>query len=151
MRNVIRLSLVVALILGLSAVSEAQELRLPGLDGGAISEGELGRGAHILVFWTTWAPRGRNVVDRVNALVESWGGKARVVTINFQEDESAVRAFLKGKAKLEADVFLDENGDFSKKYRVNGAPWLLILKDGRTSFSEKLPDAPDAVISQILG
>jgi len=153
MRRVIPLSIALTLTLALviPASGEAQQLRLPALDGGEITEAELGRGTHLIVFWTTWAPRGRDVVDRVNTLVESWGGQASVHTVNFQEDEAAVRGFLRGQAALKAKVYLDGNGDFSKKHRVNGAPWLLILKDGRTSFSEKLPDSPDAVISQILG
>lgn len=138
-------------LLALSAGAQAQELRLPGLGGGQLAEGDLAKGTHVIVFWTSWAPRGRDVVDRVNSLAERWGGRARVLTVNFQEDESAVRAFLDGKAKLDAEVFMDRKGELSKKYRVNSAPWLLILKDGRTSFSEKLPQDPDAVVAQVLG
>lgn len=131
--------------------TQAQELQLPGLDGGQLSESDLTKGTHVIVFWTSWAPRGRDVVDRVNSLSAQWSGRARVLTVNFQEDESAVRSFLAGKAKLDAKVFLDRDGELSKKYRVNSAPWLLILKDGRTSFSEKLPSNPDAVIAEVLG
>jgi ABC-type glycerol-3-phosphate transport system substrate-binding protein len=145
-------TLIVAVaLLGLAAVASAQELKLPGLDGGQLSESDLAQGTHVIVFWTSWAPRGRDVVDRVNSLVEKWGGKAQVQTVNFQEDESVVRTFLQGKAKLDAKVYLDRNGELSKKHRVNSAPWLLILKDGRTSFSEKLPADPDPVIAQVLG
>jgi len=135
----------------LSLGLKAQDLQLPGLEGGRLSEGDLAKGTHVIVFWTSWAPRGRDVVDRVNSLTERWSGRARVFTVNFQEDESAVREFLAGKAKLNAQVFLDRDGELSKKYRVNSAPWLLILQDGRTSFSEKLPTNPDPVIAQVLG
>lgn len=138
-------------LLTLATGAAGQELRLPGLDGGQLSEGDLAKGTHVIVFWTSWAPRGRDVVDRVNSLAQRWGGRAKVATVNFQEDESAVRGFLAGKAKLSVGVFLDREGELSKKYRVNSAPWLLILKDGRTSFSEKLPADPDTVIAQVLG
>jgi len=152
LRFATRLAKVLALLLlAVPAVGRAQELELPGLDGGRLSESELSRGTHIIVFWTSWAPRGRDVVDRVNSLVERWGSRARVSTINFQEDEGAVRAFLADKVALEAKVFLDRDGNLSKKYRVNSAPWLLVLKDGRASFSEKLPADPDAVVAQVLG
>jgi thiol-disulfide isomerase/thioredoxin len=143
--------LAVALLSLAAATVGAQELKLPGLDGGQLSESDLAQGTHVIVFWTSWAPRGRDVVDRVNGLVKKWGGKARVETVNFQEDEAVVRTFLEGKAKLDAKVYLDRNGELSKKHRVNSAPWLLILKDGRTSFSEKLPTDADPVIAQILG
>lgn len=142
----------VALLLALATPAGAQSpLRLPGLDSGELSEGELEKGTQIIVFWTSWAPRGRDVVERVNRLVDRWGDQARVLTINFQEDKSAVRSFLAGKPALKAKVFLDLDGDLSKKHHVNSAPWLLILKDGRTSFSEKLPRDTDALVAQVLG
>ncbi len=124
------------------------EIRLPGLSGGELTEGELGRGSHVIVFWTTWSPRGRDIVTRANALVEAWG--PRVKTVNFQEDAADVRSFLAGQS-LRAPVFLDTSGALAKKYHVNSAPWLLVLKDGRTAFSERLPADADAVIRQILG
>jgi hypothetical protein len=142
---------IVALLVAVPLVAQGAELSLPGLGGGRLAEAELAQGTHIIVFWVSWAPRGRDVVDRVNELVERWGAQARVITVNFQEDERAVREFLSGKSDLEAEVFLDHDGELSKKYRVNSAPWLLILKDGRTSFSERLPAAPHSVIEQILG
>ncbi len=150
LRSATRLFSAIALLLALPASGQAQELELPGLGGGRLSESELSQGTHIIVFWTSWAPRGRDVVERANELEERWGSRARVSTINFQEDEGAVSAFLRDKVALRVDVFLDRDGDLSKKYRVNSAPWLLILKDGRTSFSEKLPANPDPVVAQIL-
>ena len=140
-----------ALLLAVPAAAQSPELSLPGLGGSRLSEGDLAQGTHIIVFWVSWAPRGRDIVDRVNKLVERWGRRARVITVNFQEDESAVREFLRGKPTLEAEVFFDRDGELSKKHRVNSAPWLLILKDGRTSFSERLPADPHPVVEQILG
>ena len=142
---------ILALFVAVPSAAQGPELSLPGLEGGTLSEAELSQCTHIIVFWVSWAPRGRDVVERVNELVDRWARRARVLTINFQEDESAVRGFLSGKANLEAEVFLDHDGELSKKYRVNSAPWLLILKDGRTSFSERLPTDPNPVIDQILG
>lgn len=131
--------------------AQGDDIRLPGLDGGQLSESQLLEGTHIVVFWTSWAPRGRDVVDRVNVLVDRWGGRASVVTINFQEDAGTVRDFLRGKAGLKAKVYLDANGELSKKHRVNSAPWLLILKNGATAFSDKMPSEPDAIVAQIVG
>lgn len=151
MRQVVPLFAALAALIAGAAVAQGQELRLPGLDRGELTEGELSQGTQIVVFWTSWAPRGRDIVDRVNALVDRWGDRARVVTINFQEDGGAVRSFLAGKPPLKAPVFLDRDGELSKRNHVNSAPWLLILKDGRVSFSEKLPQDPDAVVAQVLG
>jgi hypothetical protein len=151
MRSACWLLLAVLGVLASPAAAQGPELRLPGLTGGELSEGELSQGTHIVVFWTSWAPRGRDIVERVNGLVDRWGDSARVITINFQEEPGAVRAFLEGKPTLKARVYLDRDGDLSKKHRVNSAPWLLILKDGHASFSEKLPSDPDPVVAQVLG
>lgn len=126
-------------------------LVLQRLGGGRVTEGSLNQpGSTVLVFFTSWSPRCRDIVDRVNAIADSWSGKARVFAVDFQEDADTVRRFLDGKGKLSVPVLLDESGDFSKKYRVNSAPWLLVLKDGRPSFSDKLPADPDRVLSEIL-
>ncbi len=131
-----------------SAVAAQGELRLSGLGGGELTEAELGRGTHVVVFWTSWSPRGRDIVERVNELVEGFGN--RVVTVNFQEDAGAVRAFLAGK-RLRAPVYLDTQGALSKKYRVNSAPWLLVLQDGRATLSENLPADAAAAVRRALG
>lgn len=137
------------LLVATAAILPAQaELRLSGLGGGELSEAELSRGSHIVVFWTTWSPRGRDIAERVNALVDGFGN--RVVTVNFQEDAAAVRSFLAGKS-LRAPVYLDTSGALSKKYRVNSAPWLLLLQDGRVVYSENLPADAEAVIRRTLG
>ncbi len=148
-----RLASVVAmavLLLPVAPATAADTLELPGLDGGRLSEGDLQRGSHIVVFWASWAPRGRDVVERVNALADRWGSRANVITVNFQEDEATVRSFLQGKS-LKTKVYLDGRGDLSKKYRVNSAPWLLILKNGNIAFSEKLPQDADTFVNQVLG
>ena len=126
----------------------AQGEPLIGLDGQQLNSRELERGLVILVFWTTWSPRGRDIVPRVNALVRGWGDRATVVTVNFQEDPAKVRLFLASKEELNAPVFLDERGDFSKRHRVSSAPWLLVLKDGARVFSGKLSRDPNQVIEQ---
>jgi len=151
LRNAAQLLAVFALLIAVSAPGRAQQLELPGLDGGRLAEGELSQGTHIIVFWTSWAPRGRDLVKRVNGLVERWGARVRVTTVNFQEDERAVRAFLQGKAALRAKVFLDRDGTLSKRHRVNSAPWLLILEDGDVAFNERFPADPDSVVARILG
>ncbi|MEZ5331749.1 MAG: TlpA disulfide reductase family protein [Thermoanaerobaculia bacterium] len=145
-----RLSTALALLALASAGLFAQgDLRLQGLGGGELREAGFQQGAHIVVFWTTWSPRGRDIVERVNALADGWGDRAQVITVNFQEDAADVRAFLQDKGRFKVPVFLDTDGALSKKYHVNSAPWLLVIKDGRTAYSEKLPADP-SVLSQVL-
>jgi mycothiol system anti-sigma-R factor len=127
----------------------AQDLTLSGLGGETLREADLDRGAVVVVVWASWSPRGRDIHSRVNALASRWGGSARVITVNFQEDRQAVESFLAGK-NLRAPVFLDPDGRFAKKNAVTNLPGLLVVKDGRTAYRGKLPDDPDSVLAEIL-
>lgn len=130
-------------------VAAADDLGLQGLRGERISEADLAQGTTIFIVWASWSPHSRNIVDRVNPLVQRWSGKARVVTVNFQEERGVVDGFLAGK-NLGAPVFLDADGSFSKKYAVATLPGLLIVKDGRVAYRGRLPEDPDRIIVEFL-
>lgn len=152
MNNPLRLTAILA-ILCLAVVAapvSAQDIRLQGLGGERLADSDLARGTTIVILWASWSPRSRDIVARVNPLAERWGGKARVVTVSFQEERGAVEGFLSGKG-LRAPVFLDSDGTFSKKYALAIIPGLLIIKDGQVVYRGKLPDDPDRVISEFLG
>ncbi|MFP5287091.1 MAG: TlpA family protein disulfide reductase, partial [Thermoanaerobaculia bacterium] len=117
--------------------------------GESLSDADLARGATIVVVWASWSPRSRDIAGRVAPLVSRWSGRARVVTVNFQEDRQAVSGFLAGKA-LGAPVCLDPDGAFSKKYNVATLPGLLVVKDGQVAYRGKLPDDPDRVLADLL-
>jgi thiol-disulfide isomerase/thioredoxin len=138
-----------ALLLAPAPPAGAQELRLNCLGGPALSEADLARGATIVVVWASWSPRSRDIVARVNPLASRWGGQARVVTVNFQEDRGTVESFIAGKG-LSAPVCLDLDGSFSKKYGVATLPGLLVVRDGQVAYRGKLPDDPDRVIADLL-
>ena len=132
------------------AAQSAQSIRLQGLGGEQLAEADLARGTTIVIVWASWSPRSRDIVARVNPVAQRWGGRARVVTVNFQEERAAVESFLSGKG-LGTAVFLDQDGAFSKKYAMATLPGLLIIKDGQVVYRGKLPDDPDRVIGEFLG
>ena len=138
------------LLAALAVPLAAQNIRLQGLGGEQLAEADLVRGTTIVVLWASWSPRSRDIAARVNPLASRWGGRARVVTVNFQEDRAAVEKFLAGK-DFGATVFLDPDGAFSKKYAMATLPGLLILKDGQVVYRGKLPETPDQVIGEFLG
>jgi thiol-disulfide isomerase/thioredoxin len=144
------LAVALAGVLLAAAPAGAQGARLTGLGGERLSEADLAQGTYIFVVWASWSPRSRDVVARVNPIAQRWGGQARIVTVNFQEDPAAVQTFLAGKG-LSVPTFLDRDGSFSKQYAVATLPGLLILKNGQVAFRGKLPDDPDRVIGSILG
>lgn len=134
-----------------AAVAPAQpSVRLPGLRGGQLTGADLARGTTVIVVWTSWSPRCRDIVERTNALAGRWGGQARVVSVNFQEEPAAIEAFLRDK-RLDAPVFLDGDGEFSKAHAVTAVPGLVVFRDGAVRYQGKLPADPDATIRQILG
>lgn len=151
MRNRSRVGIVLAfLALSLPATLGAQgPFRLPGLDGGELTEASLSQGAVIVVVWAGWSPRCRDIVSKVNELSRSWNGQARVVTINFQESAADARSFLAGQ-RLSAQVYMDEDGAFSKQNAVTTLPSLLVFRDGRNRYRGRLPDDPSQVITQAL-
>jgi len=127
----------------------AQETKLTGLKGERLSDSDLVRGAIVVVVWASWSPRSRDIVERVRLLTGRWGQRARVVTVDFEEDRPTVEAFLAGKA-LGVPVFLDTEGAFSKKYAITSLPGLLVLKEGKSVYHGKLPDDPDRLIADLL-
>lgn len=149
-RSLAALVAVAVLVLLAVPAVDAQDLRLPGLTGGSLSESELDRGTSVVIVWASWSPRGRDIVPRVNAIASRWGGQARVVTVNFQEDRATVQQFLADK-DLRVPVYLDTEGTFSKKNAVTNLPGLLVIKNGEIAFRGKLPDDPDSILAEILG
>lgn len=146
------LAAALAVLLGtaLSVPAPAQGVRLPGLQGGQLTDGDLAQGATVVVVWASWSPRGKDIVDRVNAIQNRWGNRARVVTVNFQEDRATVEGFLAGKG-LAVPVYLDAEGAFSKKHAVTNLPGLLVVRDGNVAYRGKLPDNPDSILTETLG
>ena len=113
----------------------------PPLDQAAISSGPV-----IVVVWTTWSPRGGDIVARLNRIEGRWGSRARVLSVVFQESPSAIDRFLEGK-KLAVPVFLDSgNAEFSKRNNVSQVPRLLVFKDGIAAVNVNLTDDPDSLI-----
>ncbi len=120
---------------------------LTRLDGSEVGASEIPEDA-IIVFFASWSPRCRGIVEQVNAIHERWNGTARVFLVDFQEDRSDVEAFLKGK-ELKATVLLDRRAVFSKANSITSLPGLLAVKDGTPAFRGKLPSDVAAVLRPI--
>jgi thiol-disulfide isomerase/thioredoxin len=133
-----------------SAFAAAGDVRLPGLSGGQLTSADLARGAVVIVVWAGWSPRCRDIVERVNAIQARWGGRARVVTVNFQEEPAAIEKFLAGK-QLAVPVFLDRDGEFSKSHSVTALPGLIVFRDGQARHAGKLPADSDELLGRLLG
>lgn len=144
---------VLALVAGGRPATAASEvppnLRLPGLRGGDLTARDLAGGSHVLVVWASWSPRCRDMVERLQAIDERWGKRARVASVDFQEEPAAVEAFLRGKS-LRIPVYLDADGAFSKSLEVTTLPGLLVVRDGKVRYQGRLPADVDSLLDELL-
>jgi thiol-disulfide isomerase/thioredoxin len=140
-----------AAFLGFATLSPlaAQERSLLCLGGGRITDAELHQGNAIVILWASWSPRSRGIAERINAIARRWGGRARVIAVDFQEDEDEVAAFV-AKSKMDVPVCLDLDGAFSRRYDLATLPGLLVLRNGEAVVHERLPDDPDRTIAAAL-
>lgn len=141
--------LAAVLLVSSAPVTAADDESLPGLDGGRLTQAQLAEGHTIIVVWASWSPKSRDLGARVRALSKAWGQRARVVTVNFQEDPEKARAFAR-KEQLDLPVYLDREAVFAKRYAVTSLPFLLVLANGETAFAGRLPADPDPVIRRAL-
>jgi thiol-disulfide isomerase/thioredoxin len=127
----------------------AREVTLAGLHGERLAPADLASGNSVVVVWASWSPRSRDIVERVNPLALRWQAKARVFTVDFQEDPKTVADFLAGKP-LTVPVYFDADGTFAKRYQIATLPGLLVVKDGTVAYRGQLPDDPDRVLEKIF-
>lgn len=134
----------------LSAASEVpSNLRLVGLRGGELTARDLSGGAHVIVVWASWSPRCRDIIERVEEIEGRWRGRARVVSVDFQEESAAVEQFLRGKS-ARVPVFLDRDGSFAKALEVTTLPGLVVVRDGAVRFQGKMPADVDKLLEETL-
>ena len=137
----------------LAASPAAAQWSLPRLGGGApLDPAAISTGPVIVVVWTTWSPRGGDIVRRLNRIEERWGQRARVLSVVFQERPEAIERFVAGAGvDLAVPVYLDSgNAEFSKRHNVNQVPRLLVFKDGVTAVNVNLTDDPGPLIQGAL-
>ncbi|MEO8198388.1 MAG: TlpA disulfide reductase family protein [Thermoanaerobaculia bacterium] len=122
---------------------------LPGLAGGQLAFADLAQGTHIIVVWASWSPRCRDISPRVNDLVQKLSGEGRVVTVNFQEEAAAIDAFVR-QHPLNAPVFLDRDGEFSKGHAVTTLPGLIVVRQGEVLYQGRLAAEAESQIQGLL-
>ena len=142
--------LLVVAALATAPVVAQDDWRLPGLNGGALTSGDVAHGTTIVVLFAGWSPRCQDVVERSNGIASKWGGRARVALVDFQEEAAEVQGFLAGKGP-QTPVYLDGDGAFAKRYALANLPGLLLLRDGAVLYAGRLPDQPDGLLDDKLG
>jgi thiol-disulfide isomerase/thioredoxin len=145
----VALAATIAVVSGARLAAQSSEWRLGGLDGGALTSADVAKGNTVMVVWAGWSPRCKDVVEKSNALVGAYSGRARVVMVDFQEEPAEVKSFLAGKG-AQAPVYLDADGAFSKQHRVATLPGLVVYRDGAVAFAGRFPDDAERVVGDAL-
>ena len=101
------------------------------------------------MVWASWSPRCRDISPRVNDLVQKLSGQGRVVTVNFQEEAAAIGEFVR-QNPLNAPVFLDRDGEFSKGHAVTTLPGLIVVRQGEVLFEGRLAAEAEEQIRGLL-
>jgi len=149
MRQTVGLVLILATGLLVAHPARPKEpTQLETLAGAPVSEDAVS-GNLIAVFFASWSPRCRGVVDQANALQRQWGSRARVMLISFQEDAAPIESFLGGRL-VGVETVRDPAGAFAKKHGITTLPSLLVLENGAVAFRGRLPAEPGSVLKPIF-
>lgn len=127
-------------ILALLLLSPAGAVEIAGLthlDGTSVKADDV-PGDSLFIVFSTWSPKCRDILERVNELQEDWGDRTDIFLVNFQEDKAAVDEFVGGRS-LSVPVLLDREASFSKKHKITYLPSVLAVKDGSAAFRGRLP------------
>ncbi len=151
-REMVRIALaglVAWTLLPANALRAAPGGDLQGLDGSRLGDAELASGNHVLVVWASWSPRCRDIAARVNELAGRLGGRARLATVNFQEERAAIEDFLR-RNPIRGPVYLDRDGEFSKSHAVTTLPGLIVVRDGKIVFQGRLESDAGSQVDALL-
>jgi len=116
---------------GAEVGSLAPGFQLQGLDGQAVSLGNLLGKPVLINFWATWCPPCRSEMPYIQEIYEEWSDKGLVVlAINIGESSSTVEDFMQSQ-NLSFTVLLDTKQDVAQSYNITGIPATFFIdKDG---------------------
>ncbi len=109
----------------------APDFELPNLIGEKINLNDFKDKIVILVFWTTWNPAAQDQIAILESYYQEISAQDEInlITINSQEDKSAVASFI-NRGEYQLPVLLDEGGLVGELYSINILPaFYFINKD----------------------
>lgn len=126
-----------ALSLGLSGwgsrpFQKAPDFTLPPLDGGApVKLSEFNREKPVLlIFWASWCPSCVEEIPDVNKIRQEFpASDLGILAVNVQESRKVLNEFKKTH-RIDYPVLLDESGEVSVQYKIEGLPVSVVLAKG---------------------
>lgn len=106
----------------------APAFKLPLLGGGAFALApDKDKAVTVVCFWTTWAGPCRHALPLLEKTAADYKGRnVRFLFINQQENDAAIREFVK-EAAITLPVALDAESEVAGLYQVEGVPQTVII------------------------
>lgn len=122
------------------------------LDGQRIERSSTTGTPTLLVFWASWCGPCRREAEEIRGIVDSYGSRVQVVSVNSGEDPTKVRLTAR-EWGLTWPVGLDPRGSVSRTFEVDALPLVLVLDaDGLVRFrGNGLPSDPHRLLDGLAG
>ena len=92
------------------------------------AESDRFKGFNVGVLWASWSPKCRDVRARL-AELESVVDGVRILSVSYQEEESAAAAFAR-EGQIRGPVYLDRDGAFARRIGLATLPAFVVYRDG---------------------
>ena len=122
------------------------------IDGGAVEvNGESPRPS-VVVFWASWCGPCRRESVEVASLVQSYGDRVQVVSVNSGEDPTKA-ALTARQWGMDWAVGLDPQGKVSRAYEVDALPLVVVIdRAGMVRYrGNGLPAQPHRLLDGLAG
>ena len=125
----------------------APSFSVDALDGQTFSLETMAGKPALIVFWASWCGPCRREAEAVRGIVQSYGERLVVLSINSGEDPTKVRLSAR-EWGLSWPVGLDPRGRVSRAFEVDALPLVVVLDaEGRVRFrGNGLPSDPHRLL-----
>ncbi len=105
-------------------------IRLTDLEGRDFARDDYLGQVTLVNFWATWCPPCVEEIPSLNALQQSLAGEPfEIVSINYAEEEIAIRAFME-RVPVDFTVLMDPEGAFTRRWNVISYPSTFVIDRG---------------------
>jgi thiol-disulfide isomerase/thioredoxin len=99
-----------------------------------------------VVFWDTFSPKSKELMDYYKVLLEKrgedWKGKVRIIGLNINNDMETLKNLVTEKGWGEFEHYLRAGSNASQVYGVNRVPTVMLIdRDGKIAFKSDPEDS----------
>lgn len=114
---------------GIAVGSQAPAAMVESLEGQPVDLGQyIGKGPVLLQFWATWCENCRALEPRIQAALQKYGEKVKIVAVAVSVNQSVARikAF-KERHKMTQEIVYDRKGYATDAYEVPATSYVVVI------------------------